>query len=92
MPISFIFQMLENKLKKGLQMTGEYIGDDDSGFEIDTEAFEIEEPIDPDKLSINLKVMLYFLPFLHILFLPISVFTFRFRLKKTDSMIALKSQ
>lgn len=54
-----VFQMLEEKLKKGLKMTGEYFGDDDSGLDIDTEALEMEESIDPDKLSINLKVMSY---------------------------------
>lgn len=51
------FQMLEDKLKKGLKMTGEYIGDDDSGFDVDTDAMEMEGPIDPDKLNINLKVI-----------------------------------
>lgn len=49
--------MLEEKLKKGLKMTGEYFGDDDSGFEVDTDALEVEGPIDPDKLTINLKVI-----------------------------------
>lgn len=49
-------QMLEDKLKRGLKLTGEYIGDDDSGLEVDTEALEMEGPIDPDKLRINLKV------------------------------------
>lgn len=48
--------MLGEKLKKGLRMTGEYIGDDDSGLEVDTEALEMEGPIDPDEISINLKV------------------------------------
>lgn len=48
--------MLEEKLKKGLKMTGDYTGDDDSGLEIDTGALEIEETIDPDKLHINLNV------------------------------------
>lgn len=50
------FQMLGEKLKKGLKMIGEYVGDDDSGFEVDTETFEMEEPIDPEKISLNLKV------------------------------------
>lgn len=48
--------MLGEKLKKGLKMVGEYIGDDDSGLEVDTEALEMEGPIDPDNISINLKV------------------------------------
>lgn len=52
--------MLEDKLKKGLKMTGEYIGDDDSGLEVDTDALEIEGPIDPEKLSLNLKVDILF--------------------------------
>lgn len=50
------YQMLEDKLKKGLKMTGEYIGDDDSGLEVDTDALELEGPIDPENLSLNLKV------------------------------------
>lgn len=54
--ITIQFQMLGEKLKKGLRMTGEYIGDDDSGLEVDTEALEMEGPIDPDEISINLKV------------------------------------
>lgn len=49
--------MLEDKLKKGLKMTGQYMGDDDSGLEVDQEALEMEETIDPEKLSINLKVI-----------------------------------
>lgn len=52
--------MLEDKLKKGLKMIGEYVGDDDSGLDVDTEALEMEEPIDPEKFSINLKVMNFF--------------------------------
>lgn len=55
--------MLEEKLKKGLKMIGEYAGggDDDSGLDIGggggTETpLEMEEPIDPDSLCINLKV------------------------------------
>lgn len=55
--------MLEEKLKKGLKMIGEYAGggDDDSGLDIGggggTETpLEMEEPIDPESLSINLKV------------------------------------
>lgn len=47
--------MLKDKLKKGLTMIGEYNNDDDSGLE-DTEALEMEEHVDPDKLGINLKV------------------------------------
>lgn len=54
--ITIQFQMLGEKLKKGLRMTGEYIGDDDSGLEVDTEALEMEGPIDPEEISINLKV------------------------------------
>lgn len=57
--LHFRFQMLEDKLKNGLKMTGEYLGDDDSGLDIDTEAFEMDEPIDPEKLSINLKVIFF---------------------------------
>lgn len=49
--------MLEDKLKKGLTMIGEYHNDDDSGLDIDTEALEMEEHVDPDKLGINLKVI-----------------------------------
>lgn len=55
-------QMLEEKLKKGLKMIGEYMGgaDDDSGLDIGgagTETpLEMEEPIDAESLSINLKV------------------------------------
>lgn len=53
----FQFQTLEDKLTKGLILTGEFIGDDDSGLEIDTEAIELEEMIiDTDKLHLNLKV------------------------------------
>lgn len=48
--------MLKDRLKKGLKMTGVYMGDDDSGLDVDTEAIDVERPIDPDKLSINLKV------------------------------------
>lgn len=55
--ITIVFQMLEDKLKKGLKMIGEYVGDDDSGLDVDTDALEMEEPIDPEKLSINLKVI-----------------------------------
>lgn len=55
--IVIVSQMLEDKLKKGLKMIGEYVGDDDSGLDVDTEALEMEEPIDPEKLSINLKVI-----------------------------------
>lgn len=62
--------MLEEKLKKGLKLTGEYMGDDDSGLEVDTETLEMEGPIDPDKLRINLKVrysdiLTVFFPLLH---------------------------
>lgn len=55
-------QMLEEKLKKGLKMIGEYAGgaDDDSGLDIDgggmETPLEMEEPIDTESLSINLKV------------------------------------
>lgn len=49
--------MLEDKLKKGLKMTGQYIGDDDSGLEVDQDTMEMEEAIDPEKLRINLKVI-----------------------------------
>lgn len=50
--------MLEDKLKKGLKITGQYMGDDDSGLEIDQDAMELEDTIiDPEKLSINLKVI-----------------------------------
>ena len=52
--------MLEDKLKKGLKMIGEYVGDDDSGLDVDIEALEMEEPIDPEKLSINLRVVSFF--------------------------------
>lgn len=51
--------MLEEKLKNGLKMTGEYIGDDDSGLDVDTETFEMDGPINPDKFSINLKVIVF---------------------------------
>lgn len=49
--------MLEDKLKKGLKITGQYMGDDDSGLEVDQDAMELEDTIDPEKLSINLKVI-----------------------------------
>lgn len=48
--------MLGDRLKKGLKMTGAYMGDDDSGLDVDAEAIDVEGQIDPDKLSINLKV------------------------------------
>lgn len=56
--------MLEEKMKKGLKMIGEYGGggDDDSGLDIGgggtgtVTPLEMEEPIDPESLSINLKV------------------------------------
>lgn len=48
--------MLEEKLKKGLKMTGEYFGDDDSGLDIDTDTLEMEGPIDSEQMSLNLKV------------------------------------
>lgn len=47
--------MLEDKLKKGLKMTGEYMGDDDSGLDVDTDAMEMEGPIDPDKLFLKVS-------------------------------------
>lgn len=54
---TFEFKTLEDKLTKGLILTGEFIGDDDSGLEIDTDAIELEEMIiDTDKLHLNLKV------------------------------------
>lgn len=56
--------MLEEKLKKGLKMIGEYVGDDDSGLDVDTETLEMEGPIDPEKLCLNLKV---FLSIFHVL-------------------------
>lgn len=52
-------------MKKGLKMIGEYAGggDDDSGLDIGgggTETpLEMEGPIDPESLSINLKVKAY---------------------------------
>ncbi|XP_055306396.1 outer dynein arm-docking complex subunit 3 [Sitodiplosis mosellana] len=68
-PNNTLLQILEDKLKNGLKMTGEYVGDDDSGFDIDTDALEMEEPIglepiDPDKLSINLKLPELLIPFI----------------------------
>lgn len=33
------------------------MGDDDSGLEVDQDAMELEDTIDPEKLSINLKVI-----------------------------------
>lgn len=62
-------QMLEEKLKKGLKMIGEYAGgaDDDSGLDIDgggmETPLEMEEPIDTESLSINLKVTTYLFSF-----------------------------
>lgn len=56
--------MLEDKLKKGLKITGQYMGDDDSGLEVDQDAMELEDTIDPEKLSINLKVIYLILFFL----------------------------
>lgn len=57
--------MLEDKLKKGLKITGQYMGDDDSGLEVDQDAMELEDTIDPEKLSINLKViyLIFFVSF-----------------------------
>lgn len=55
--------MLEEKLKKGLKMIGEYTGgaDDDSGLDIGGAGaetpLEMEDPIDAESLSINLKVI-----------------------------------
>lgn len=54
--------MLEQKLKKGLRMIGEYDGggDDDSGLDIGGGGtgtpLDMEVPIDPESLNINLKV------------------------------------
>lgn len=50
--------MLEERLKRGLMMTGGIIGDEDSGLDIDPDTAEIEENLNfnPDILSINLKV------------------------------------
>lgn len=44
--------MLEEKLKKGLKMIGEYAGDDDSGTET---PLEWEGLIDPESLNLKVK-------------------------------------
>ncbi|XP_031621682.1 coiled-coil domain-containing protein 151 [Contarinia nasturtii] len=65
-PNNTLLQMLEEKLKNGLKMIGEYIGDDDSGLDVDTEALEMEgtETIDPEKLCFNLKLPELLVPFI----------------------------
>lgn len=65
--------MLGEKLKKGLKMIGEYAGggDDDSGVGIGggTETpMEMEGPIDPESLSINLKASINLSSFLTTIF------------------------
>lgn len=55
-------------------MIEEYHIDDDSGLDIDTEALEMEEHVDSDKLSINLRVIS--IPISSLFQIPIEKLTF----------------